>query len=522
MENETRNDDDLWSGKCFKDDGVYYSLLVVVSFLTTYINLDVIFTMASNKMLQTKRNAFLLSLSVSDLMTGLVSIPLHIASNCLNQQLQTLILAQAICFRFLAISTMLNILMITIERYIGILYPIRYQVILTKTRMCILVTLSWATSISAALVSCSWLITVPAGNENVPMREAQFERAYFLFSFVTFFILPLFTMAILYAKMFRTISKAKSLESKARTYLKKFERSQSSTPRSHLEIRITRPRSVTVDSYLNRPSRSDYFQTLSQTPTSMRSSSHLAVHENLGSLPSSPHCCETQSPMLTTAQKDSSNKLSVPKHSRRFPKSPHLELPVNEASRYPKHHGSYDRFLNVKNKLKSTTWLTNSTQSIELTRSAEPIGKYRSDDVIINRRRKEHSSLADRLSDVCESAVTKLRMLRHGSSEDRWSTTKIKGEHRVLLVFVTMLSVFALSWISWYIVVLDFMYGVHIPSVVLDCFDILRFSVSFVNPILYTFFKNDFRCAFKRRLQKLFVPAKDAKYKQEPKEKLKC
>jgi hypothetical protein len=115
---------------------------------------------------------------------------------------------------------------------------------------------------------------------------------------------------------------------------------------------------------------------------------------------------------------------------------------------------------------------------------------------------REKTSFAERICDACESAAAKLRMLRQGSNEDRWGQARIKREHRVLLVFVTMLSVFAFSWISWYILVLDFAYSFSIPSVVLDCFDILRFSVSFVNPILYTFFKKDFRVVFKKSLRK--------------------
>ena len=523
---------------CFSQDRVYYSLLVVISFFIICINFDVIYTMATNKVLQTKRNAFLLSLSVSDLLTGLVSIPLHIASNCYYPRSEMLILAQAICFRFIAISTMLNILLITVERYIGISYPIRYQFILTKARTSILITCTWATSVSSALVSCSWLTSVPAGEEDIPMKGLQFERGYFIFSFIAFFLLPLIIMSVLYTKMFRAISRARRLASKARMYLKSCDRSQSPVPRSPIEIRLTRPRSVTVGSYADHPQSRGQNRSFPTSPvaTRERSRSHGSYGDNhaingkltSGSQPLAPT-------KVTYTEGQSKVTLSPPPSPTRLPtklcpvdsskisstaqaqnQSPYLCLPLNEATRYAKHHGSYDRFLSSNHRflssnhrLVSTSRLSNSSQTIDKTIAATPLQKYLSDGVIVARGR---TSLAGRLSDACESAASKLRMLRQGSNEDRWGHARIKQEHRVLLVFVTMISVFAFSWISWYILVLDFTYSFSIPSVVLDCFDILRFSVSFVNPILYTFFKKDFRLVFKKSLRKFSTDQQKTKF----------
>ena len=520
---------------CFSEQRVYYSLLIVISFFIIFINFDVIYTMATNKVLRTKRNAFLLSLSVSDSLTGLVSIPLHIASNCYRPSSEVLILAQAICFRFIGVSTMLNILLITVERYIGIIYPIRYQFILTKARTSILITCTWATSISSALVSSSWLISARAGEEDIPIRQRPFERTYFIFSFIAFFLLPLVIMTVLYAKMFRTISRARKLASKAQMYLKNCDRSQSPVPRSPIEIRITRPRSVTVSSYCDNHHSRGQNRSLPQSPVSTRWRSqshgsyndHLAVHGKLRScshspaldsmvthsesrgqssvtvspFPSPPRISKTSPPVCS----ESVSPENTPAHAQ----SPYLSLPLNEATRYAKHHGSYDRFLSSSYRFLSTSRLSNSAQAIDKMKSPRPLEKYQSDGVILSR---EKTSFAGRICDACETAASKIRMLRQGSNEDRWGQTRIKQEHRVLLVFVTMLSVFAFSWISWYILILDFAYSFAIPPVVLDCFDILRFSVSFVNPILYTFFKKDFRIVFKKSLRKFSADHQKTKF----------
>lgn len=517
--------------QCFSEERAYYSLLIVISFFIVCINLDVIYTMATNKYLRTKRNAFLASLSVSDLLTGLVSIPLHILSNCYNPSSALLVLAQAICFRFVAISTMLNIFMITIERYIGIIYPIRYQFILTKARTSILITCTWATSVSSALVSYTWLVSANVGDPDLRAKERQFERAYFIFTFVAFFLLPLVTMIVLYSKMFRAISKARKLASKARTYLKTSGRSQSPASRSPAAVRVTRPRSVSHGSYVDhhylRGQNRSGTQSLVSTPERRNRSrshgsygDHATLHGTHSQSParfspvetivthyeSDGQICITvsqpQSParFQTTCGSDISSPENGFAHARSQSQSPHLSLPLNEATRYAKHHGSYDRFLSTSHRFKAASWLSNSSQV--LVNVTKPLEKFLSDSVIGSRERTQRCSIAERLSDACENAASKLRMLRHGSNEDRWGHAKIKREHRVLLVFVTMLSVFVFNWISWYILVLDFTYIISVPNVVLDCFDILRFSVSFVNPLLYTFFKQDFRSAFKKSLRR--------------------
>lgn len=524
---------------CFSEERGYYAVLIVISFFIICINSDVLYTMATNKALQTKRNAFLISLSVSDLLTGLVSIPLHIASNCYSPRSQVLVLAQAICFRFVAISTMLSILLITIERYIGILYPIKYQFILTKARTSILIICTWATSISSALISYSWLMSVTVGEEHVPLRERRFERAYFIFSFVTFFLLPLGTMTVLYMKMFRAISKARKLASKARMYSKSSDRLHSSAPRSPIEIRVTRPRSVTVGTYCNQHQSRPQYRSLPLSPLPTRARSQtfgsygerLAAHENMrASAESLVHVgsmtiygeSRVESPVTNTPLQSPTQfqaakmrrglrgQTSFPRitNMQNQPDSPFLSLPPNEATRYAKHHGSFDRFLSSNHRFLSTSWLSHSSRTIDKMKSLRPLQKCQSDGLITTR---ERMSLAGRLSDVCETAATKLRMLRQGSNEERWGQAKITQEHRVLIVFVTMISMFAFSWISWYILVLDFTYSIYIPSVVLDCFDILRFSVSFVNPILYTFFKQDFRVAFKKSLRKFSMDRQKTK-----------
>lgn len=65
---------------------------------------------------------------------------------------------------------------------------------------------------------------------------------------------------------------------------------------------------------------------------------------------------------------------------------------------------------------------------------------------------------------------------------------------RALITFTIMLGLFAGSWITWYISILQIYANVQFfPEVSMVIFDFLRVGVSLINPLLYTFLKNDFR-----------------------------
>jgi len=65
---------------------------------------------------------------------------------------------------------------------------------------------------------------------------------------------------------------------------------------------------------------------------------------------------------------------------------------------------------------------------------------------------------------------------------------------RALVTFSLMLGLFAGSWTTWYISILQiYARAQFFPEVSMIIFDFLRAGVSLINPLLYTFLKNDFR-----------------------------
>ena len=96
----------------------YDSCLIVLSFLIIAINILVIVLFVRRRPLRTKTNLLLVSLSVSDLMMGLLGIPMSTACNALVGDLSFsgLCITSAAVYRFIAVSTIFHIFAITGER----------------------------------------------------------------------------------------------------------------------------------------------------------------------------------------------------------------------------------------------------------------------------------------------------------------------------------------------------------------------------------------------------------------------
>ena len=87
-------------------------------------------------------------------MAGLMALPLTIA--CRVCVIPELCLAMDLCQRFLAISTIIHLLVITTERYIMIVYPMVYPRIVTKPRILTSLVYTWFISLFVSLIQLSW------------------------------------------------------------------------------------------------------------------------------------------------------------------------------------------------------------------------------------------------------------------------------------------------------------------------------------------------------------------------------
>lgn len=181
---------------------VFDGLLIVLSVLVVGINLLVISLFFYREYLQTKTNSLLISLAVSDLMVGLLGIPLNVACNAFLEE--GVCIAAALIYRFIAVSTMYHILVVTLERYIYVMYPMKYINIVTGPRLFKVIAGLWLFSLFVSLIQLAWEDTTKFFQPRDEVSH-KYSLGYNIFGIVFCFFLPAVFMAISYVRMFMVI-----------------------------------------------------------------------------------------------------------------------------------------------------------------------------------------------------------------------------------------------------------------------------------------------------------------------------
>jgi len=144
----------------------------------------------------------LASLAVSDFLVGLVGIPLLVT--CSSATHLALVCNSSITFfEFMALSTVLHIAVMTCDRFIYIMWALRYRDIVRRIRVLIVLAIVWIISLGQSLVRVSWTwnVTVDTAQEDLAAQSSKKETIYFVFNIAVFFVIPLIFMAALDARM---------------------------------------------------------------------------------------------------------------------------------------------------------------------------------------------------------------------------------------------------------------------------------------------------------------------------------
>lgn len=183
-------------------NAVYDGFLIVLSVFVIAINLLVISLFIHREYLQTKTNSLLISLAVSDLLVGFLSIPLTIACNAFLDD--GVCISATLIYRFNAVSTMYHILIVTLERYIYVMYPMKYINIVTVPRLLGLIAGVWLFSLFISLIQLAWEDPSNYFGERDSVT-LHYVLGYNIFGVVICFFLPALFMAISYVRMFLVI-----------------------------------------------------------------------------------------------------------------------------------------------------------------------------------------------------------------------------------------------------------------------------------------------------------------------------
>ena len=116
--------------------------------------------------LKTKTNLCLVCLAMSDFLAGSIAVPMVIVCNTADVDMVTrlkICTAMDLSSRFISISTVLHLLLVTMERYFMIIHAMHYPFIVTRSRLITLLVFVWCFSLGASLIQLTW---IPFGGEN--------------------------------------------------------------------------------------------------------------------------------------------------------------------------------------------------------------------------------------------------------------------------------------------------------------------------------------------------------------------
>lgn len=174
-------------------------LLGVLSFLIVSANSLVIALVYKNKQLRTITNLGLACLALSDLLSGLVAIPLIFACNLSPMPNGiAFCIAMDLASRFIAISTILHLLIVTFERYVMIIYPMHYYRIVSTNRMATAMVFIWTFSLAVSLIQLIWISFGSTETTN----EQHSDVIYSYSCFAGLVVLPLMLLAVAYSRIF--------------------------------------------------------------------------------------------------------------------------------------------------------------------------------------------------------------------------------------------------------------------------------------------------------------------------------
>uniref|UniRef100_A0A3Q3QZE0 G-protein coupled receptors family 1 profile domain-containing protein n=1 Tax=Monopterus albus TaxID=43700 RepID=A0A3Q3QZE0_MONAL len=208
------------------DRMLIYIVFSFISLLTASLNLLVIISISHFRQLHTPTNLLLLSLAVGDFLVGLLVMPFQIllAEPCwFLGDLMCVLFYFFLCITLCA--SVVNMVLISVDRYVAICDPLHYQTKITQKRVRIFVLLCW--------IYCAfYIILLLYDNLEQPGRyNSCYGECVINYNgavdVLLFFIIPVFAIIILYMRVFVVAA------------------SQARAMRSHVAA-VTLQRSVTV------------------------------------------------------------------------------------------------------------------------------------------------------------------------------------------------------------------------------------------------------------------------------------
>lgn len=181
----------------------YHTLLIVLASFIIVHNSFVLFLYMKKRTLRTASNLLLTSTACSDALTGLLLIPFVISSAAMfGQGLDALYFTSNVISDFLTHASVLNLLLVTLERYVSLCHPYLHPEVAKKSVIKCIVAASWLLSFIVAMIPLSWSLSVMNGEDKDIGSE---YRIYSLVTLIGIFFLPTAAMVYCLITMFAVV-----------------------------------------------------------------------------------------------------------------------------------------------------------------------------------------------------------------------------------------------------------------------------------------------------------------------------
>ena len=193
----------------FKPDadivGILLTLLIVI------FNSVVFILVVKKRSLRTTTNYFLMGLAASDFLTGLVSLPVSITCNIFQEHG---VCFAAICiWNFTSFLTVSHILAVTADRFIAIMYSLRYPQMVTKRRCIIALGFVWSSAFLLSMLQLLWLQPATYDpHDSIAEEHHNEELSFIIGCFVVYLGIPAAFMAFTYLMTVREIRRQNRLQ----------------------------------------------------------------------------------------------------------------------------------------------------------------------------------------------------------------------------------------------------------------------------------------------------------------------
>ncbi|XP_078264058.1 alpha-1A adrenergic receptor [Rhinoraja longicauda] len=176
-------------------------------------NIMVILSVACNRHLQTVTNYFIINLAIADLLLSTIILPFSASLEILGYWA----FGRIFCDVWAAVdvlcctASIMSLCVISIDRYIGVRYSLRYPTIMTEVKAVWILIVLWVTSIVVSVGPLlGWKEPAP---DDETMCNITEEPGYTLFSSLFSFYLPLMVILVMYFRIYVVARRTtKSLE----------------------------------------------------------------------------------------------------------------------------------------------------------------------------------------------------------------------------------------------------------------------------------------------------------------------